>query len=52
MSIEKVIDFAQKLYEDPWHPQKMRTYATEHLDWSVKMSSLKTFLEALVDKLT
>lgn len=31
---------------DPGHPQKMRSYAEEHLDWSVK--KLKGFLEALV----
>ena len=29
---------------DPDHPQKMRRYAEEHLDWSVK--KLKEFLEA------
>lgn len=33
---------------DPGHPQKMRSYAEEHLDWSVKMKKLKGFLEALV----
>ncbi len=50
VDIVKVIEFAQKVYADPDHPQKMRTYAVKHLDWSVKMRLLKEFLEELVDK--
>jgi glycosyltransferase involved in cell wall biosynthesis len=50
VDIETIIEFAQKVYKDPDHPFKMRAYAIEHLDWSVKMKILKTFLETLVDK--
>ena len=49
VDIEMIIEFAQKVYNDPDHPFKMRAYAIEHLDWSVKMKILKTFLETLVD---
>jgi uncharacterized protein YozE (UPF0346 family) len=50
VSIEKIIEFAQKVYKDPEHPQKMRAYAVEHLEWVVKMKILKAFLETLVDE--
>ena len=50
VSIERIIEFAQKVYKDPEHPQKMRAYAVEHLDWAVKMKILKAFLETLVDE--
>lgn len=33
---------------DSDHPQKMRCYVEEHLDWSVKMAKPKGFPEALV----
>jgi len=48
IDIEQVLAFAKEVYADPDHPQKMRRYAEEHLDWSVKMRRLKGFLEALV----
>jgi len=48
--IETIIEFAQRVHEDPDHPQKMRAYAIGHLDWSIKMKMLKAFLENLVDK--
>jgi glycosyltransferase involved in cell wall biosynthesis len=48
--IEEVIEFAKRVYADPDHPQKMREYAVEHLDWSVKMKKLKAFLESLVEE--
>lgn len=50
IDIEEVIKFAQRVYTDPDHPQKMRAYAVEHLDWLVKMKKLKEFLETLVDE--
>jgi len=49
VNIEDVIEFAKRVSADPDHPHKMRAYAAEHLDWSVKMKKLKTFLESLVD---
>jgi glycosyltransferase involved in cell wall biosynthesis len=45
VDLEKVIGFAKRVYQDPDHPQKMRHYAVDHLDWSIKMKELKTFLE-------
>jgi len=44
---EQVLAFARKVYTNPDHPKKMRHYAEEHLDWSVKMKQLKKFLEVL-----
>ncbi|QSZ67889.1 glycosyltransferase [Methanofollis aquaemaris] len=48
IDIEGVLAFAKKVCGDPDHPQKMRRYAEEHLDWSVKMKTLKEFLETMV----
>ena len=48
IEIEEVLRFAKVVCADPDHPQKMRRYAEEHLDWSVKMKKLKGFLETLV----
>ncbi|WP_214084066.1 glycosyltransferase [Methanoculleus sp.] len=48
IEIERVLAFSKEIYADLDHPQKMRRYAEEHLDWSVKMRRLKEFLEALV----
>ena len=48
IDIEQVLAFAKEVYADPDHPQKMRRYAEEHLDWSVKTKRLKGFLERLV----
>jgi len=48
--IEKIIEFAQTVCADLDHPRKMRAYALEHLDWSMKMKKLKAFLETLIDE--
>lgn len=48
VDIAKVIAFAREIYAEPDHPQKMRHYAEEHLDWSVKMERLKVFFSTLV----
>ena len=45
IDIEKVITFTSHIYRDTNHPRKMRQYAFEHLDWSIKMKDLKMFLE-------
>lgn len=50
IDLEQVIRFAKEVYADPYHPQKMRSYAEEYLDWSVKMEMLKEFLEDIVEK--
>lgn len=46
--IESIIEFAQSVFQDTGHPQKMREYALGQLDWSIKMKILKAFLETLV----
>lgn len=48
IEIEDVLAFAKDVCADPDHPEKMRRYARENLDWSVKMKRLKKFLERLV----
>ncbi len=48
IDIEQILAFAKRVCADLGHPEKMRRYAEEHLDWSVKMKSLKDFLETLV----
>lgn len=48
IDIELVLAFAEEVCSNPYHSQKMRRYAEESLDWSVKMKKLKDFLEMLV----
>ena len=50
IDFQKIIDYAIKLNEDPEHPQKMRYYALEYLDWSVKMIKLNAFFEQIMLK--
>jgi len=45
LNIEKIIEFAEIIYTDPHHAEKMRDYAIKNLDWSVKMKQFKTFIE-------
>jgi glycosyltransferase involved in cell wall biosynthesis len=47
VNVEDIISFAKIVYLDPKHNQKMRDYAKEKLDWSVKMKILKDFCESL-----
>ncbi|WP_301662766.1 glycosyltransferase family 4 protein [Methanoculleus frigidifontis] len=47
IDIRSILAFAGEVCADADHPQKMRTYAREHLDWSVKMKKLKGFLETV-----
>ena len=47
INMNTVVEFANRVMADPEHPQKMRRYAEEHLDWMVKMKVLKEFLESL-----
>ncbi len=48
VNCEELLEFAKRVCKDPEHPQKMRDYAMDHLDWSIKMKKLKEFLEKLV----
>ena len=45
VDVEKVLRFISRVFQDPDHPRKMQQYAAEHLDWSIKMQTLNTFLK-------
>ena len=45
IDIEQVIRFASHVCQDNDCPKKMRQYAIENLDWSIKMKKLKDFFE-------
>lgn len=47
IDMNQVIMFASRICQDVHHSHKMRQYASENLDWSVKMKKLKGFLEGL-----
>ncbi len=47
--IQELIDFVLKLKADYEHSQKMRQYAIEHLDWSVKMKKLIAFFNEIYE---
>jgi len=48
IDMDQVVTFASSICQDAGHPRLMRLYASENLDWSVKMKKLKVFLEDLV----
>lgn len=48
IDIKSILAFAKDVCTDPEHPQKMRSFAEEHLDWSMKMKELGDFLKNLV----
>jgi hypothetical protein len=48
--IQELIDFANRLNVKSEHPQEMRQYALEYLDWSVKMKRLLTFFEMIINE--
>ncbi len=50
VDMEQVGMFASRVCQDRDHPKKMRQYAAEHLDLSIKMEKLKTFLEENIIK--
>jgi glycosyltransferase involved in cell wall biosynthesis len=50
INMEQVVMFVSRVFQDPEHPKKMRQYAIEHLDYSNKVKSLKTFLEERILK--
>jgi len=43
-NVGEIINFVKKIYTDKKHNEKMRLYALNKLDWSVKMKQLKLFL--------
>lgn len=44
IDIKNVIDFAHTVWNDADHPKKMREYALEKLDWSIKIQKLVKFI--------
>jgi glycosyltransferase involved in cell wall biosynthesis len=48
-NLDPVISFASQVTSDTTHPFKMRQFAIEHLDWSVKMKQLKTFCDSIIE---
>jgi hypothetical protein len=48
VNMENVIRFAKTVYSDLNFSIKMREYAKQSLDWSIKMLKLKQFLESLL----
>lgn len=50
IDIDQVAAFTKRVFADPNHSERMRHYAEEYLDWSVKMKKLKDFLEMLCEK--
>lgn len=49
IDIEKMILFAESTLSDTYHAEKMRRYAQDRLDWSIKMKRLKDFFEEIVN---
>lgn len=47
IKVEDIIKFALRMRNDVRHPEKIRRYAIDNLDWSIKMKSLLTFFESL-----
>jgi glycosyltransferase involved in cell wall biosynthesis len=48
VSIEDIVHFTGQIFNDLGHSQRMRDYAMNYIDWSVKMKRLKEFLENLI----
>jgi len=48
INIEQIVEFAGRVLRDSDHHEKMRKYAIERLDWSIKMKRLKDFFEEIV----
>lgn len=46
--LQIIIKFVNAYFSDIEHPQKMRQYASEYLDWSVKMKSLVEFFDRIM----
>ena len=47
IDMETIIMFASRVCQVIDHPKRMRQYAIEHLDWSVKMETFKRFFDVI-----
>jgi len=50
IEIPSVVEFARKVLLDQEHSEKMRRYAEENLDWSIKMKRLIEFMQKILQK--
>ena len=48
INIQDMIDFIAKIHQKSDYSQKMRLYATDNLDWSIKMKQLSVFFKSIV----
>ena len=48
-NLDPIISFAFQVTSDPTHPFKMRQFAIEHLEWSIKMKKLITFFDEIIE---
>ena len=48
IQFEEVVDFVKEISSNPNHPQAMRDFAFENLDWSVKMKKTVEFFEQIL----
>jgi len=47
LDLEEIFGFTSKIYLDKNHNIKMRKYATENLDWNIKIKKLRDFCESI-----
>jgi len=45
IDIDAVLSFYDSVYSDPDHPEIMRKYAEENIDWSKKIMKMKLFIQ-------
>jgi len=48
--IQRIIDFSRKVLADSHHHERMREYAENRLEWSVKMKKLLLFIQELLSE--
>lgn len=46
IDMNEIINFTKSVYIDMSHHMSMREYAEMHLDWNIKMTRLKSFIES------
>ena len=48
ISLKHIVEFSERVLRDSAHNEKMRQYAVDRLDWSIKMKRLKDFFEEIM----
>ncbi len=49
VDIEQLVSFAERVCSEKAHPQLMREYAMNNLDWSIKMKKLVDFINEILE---